>query len=67
MIADNFPDISFIDNATVDEVQTRMIEDYREKYKELTGKEVSLSLADPYRLNMYACAMQIYQAMQYAE
>lgn len=67
MITDNFPDISFIDYATVDEVQTRMIEDYQEKYKELTGKEVSLSQADPHRLIMYACAMQIYQAMQYAD
>lgn len=67
MFADNFPDISFIDNATVDEVLTGMLNDYQEKYKELTGKEASLSLADPYRLMMYACTMQIYQAMQYAD
>lgn len=44
-----------------------MIADYQEKYKELTGKEVSLGQADPYRLIMYACTMQIYQAMQYAD
>ncbi len=63
----SFPDISFIDNATVDEVQAQMIDDYREKYKEITGREVSLAKADPYRLIMYACTMQIYQAMQYAD
>lgn len=63
----NFPDISFIDDATVDEVLTQMINDYKERYKEITGKEVSLALADPYRLIMYACTMQIYQAMQYAD
>ncbi|MDE7300117.1 MAG: baseplate J/gp47 family protein [Lachnospiraceae bacterium] len=67
MIADNFPDISFIDDATVDEVLTGMINDYQQKYRELTGREASLALADPYRLIMYACAMQIYQAMQYAD
>lgn len=67
MFTDNFPDISFIDNATVDEVLTQMINDYQERYKEITGKEASLAMADPYRLIMYACAMQIYQAMQYAD
>ena len=66
-VLDNFPDISFIDNCTVDEVLTQMINDYQEKYKELTGKEVSLAQADPYRLIMYACTVQIYQGMQYAD
>ncbi len=67
MIADNFPDISFIDDATVDEVLTGMIHDYQQRYKELTGRDAALALADPYRLIMYACAMQIYQVMQYAD
>lgn len=67
MFVDNFPSISFIDDTTVDEVLTGMINDYQEKYKELTGKEDSLTLANPYRLIMYACTMQIYQAMQYAD
>ncbi len=67
MFTDNFPDISFIEDATVDEVLTGMINDYQEKYKEITGKEASLALANPYRLIMYACTMQIYQAMQYAD
>lgn len=66
-VTENFPDISFIDDSTVDEVQNQMINDYQEKYKELTGKEVSLAQADPYRLIMYACTVQIYQAMQYAD
>ena len=66
-IISNFPDISFIDDSTVDEVLAQMINDYREKYKEITGKEVSLAQADPYRLIMQACTIQIYQAMQYAD
>lgn len=66
-VSDNFPDISFIDDCTVEDVLAQMINDYQEKYKELTGKDVSLAQADPYRLIMYACTVQIYQGMQYAD
>lgn len=67
VVSENFPDISFIDDSTVDDVFTQMINDYQEKYKELTGKEVSLAKANPYRLIMQACAIQMYQGMQYAD
>ena len=67
VVSENFPDISFIDDATIDEVMTQMINDYQEKYNEITGKHVSPAQADPYRLIMYACAVQIYQGMQYAD
>lgn len=67
MVTDNFPDISFIDDTTIEDVLTQMINDYQSKYKEITNREVSLAKADPHRLIMYACAVQIYQAMQYAD
>lgn len=67
IVSENFPDINFIDDSTVDDVLTQMINDYQEKYKEITGKDVSLAQADPYRLIMNACTVQIYQAMQYAD
>ena len=67
MVTDNFPDISFIDDTTIEDVLTQMINDYQSKYKEITHKDVSLAKADPHRLIMYACAVQIYQAMQYAD
>lgn len=67
VVTESFPDLSFIDNATVDEVLTQMINDYQEKYREITGKNAVLAPANPYRLIMYACTMQIYQAMQYAD
>lgn len=67
MVTDNFPDISFIDDTTIEDVLTQMINDYQTKYKEVTKKEVSLAQADPHRLIMYSCAVQIYQAMQYAD
>lgn len=63
----NIPEISFIDNLTLSELTDQMIQDYQEKYKELTGKDVSLAQADPYRMIIYACALQIFQAMQYAD
>ena len=64
---ENFPDISFIDNSTIDDVLTDMINDFLNKYEEETGQRISLAKANPYRLIMYACAVQIYQAMQYAD
>lgn len=64
---ENFPDISFIDNSTIDEVLTDMINDFLDKYEEETGQRISLAKANPYRLIMYACSVQIYQAMQYAD
>lgn len=63
----NIPDISFIDDLTIDELLDQMIRDYQDKYSEITGKTVSLAQADPYRLILYSCALQIYQAMQYAD
>lgn len=67
MNIDNFPDVNFIDETVVEDVLTRMISDYQTKYTELTGKAISLGQADPYRLIMQACTMQIYQAMQYVD
>ena len=64
---DNFPDISFIEDSTIDDVLTAMINDYLDKYEEITGERISLAKANPYRLIMYASAVQIYQAMQYAD
>lgn len=64
---DNFPDINFIDNTTIEELSTQMINDYLDKYEEITGQKASLAQANPCRLIMYSCAVQIYQAMQYAD
>lgn len=63
----NIPEISFIDNLQINELTDQMIQDYQEKYKEITGKDVSLGQADPFRMIIYACALQIFQAMQYAD
>lgn len=64
---ENLPDISFIDYATIEQVQEQMIQDYQEKYEELTGKKKTLALADRDRLILYAATVQLYQTMQYVD
>lgn len=64
---ENTPDISFIDNLTIDKLIDQMIKDYQDKYKEVTGKPVSLAQADPYRLILYSCSLYIYQGMQFSD
>lgn len=59
----NLPEISFIENKTLDDVQARMVADYEERYRELTGKELRLRRADPEMLKLYACSVQIYQML----
>lgn len=63
----NYPDISFIDNLTLEELQSRMLADFSEKYKELTGEEMALAPAHPFRLILYAASLQFYQAFQYLD
>lgn len=64
---ESYPDISFIEDMTLENLQEQMIKDFTEKYKEETGKEIILASADPSRLIMYAAALQIYQGMQYID
>lgn len=63
----NLPDISFIDDKQLEEVQSEMTRDYQNRYKEITGKEVVLDRADPMSLILYALSVQVYQAMLYVD
>ena len=63
----DYPEVSFIENTSFSDLQERLIHDYEEKYREVTGEEVSLGLADPYRLILYSCAVAIYQGYQYED
>lgn len=66
-LLDNFPDISFIDNASLEDVLTEMINNYQKKYEEITGKKIVLAKADPNRIILNACAIQVYQGYQYID
>ncbi|MDU6040052.1 MAG: baseplate J/gp47 family protein [Clostridium butyricum] len=63
-LINNLPDVSFIDNRTLEDVKNEMINDFTDKYYRLTGKKITLSLADPNRLILYAASLQIYQIFQ---
>lgn len=63
----DYPEVSFIEDTSFSDLQAQLIEDYEKKYKELTGKNISLALADPYRLILYSCAVAIYQGYQYED
>ncbi len=61
---DNLPDISFIDNLTLEEVQALLLNAFYENYKAITGKKITLARADPYRVMMLSTAQVIYQGLQ---
>lgn len=58
---EELPEISFIDNKTLEAVKDEMIDDYLEKLEELTGNNMELAPADPVRLILNAAALQIFQ------
>lgn len=63
----NLPDVSFIDDMQLEDVQTQMVRDYQDRYKEITGKDVVLDRADPMSLILYALSIQVYQALLYVD
>ena len=63
----NLPDISFIDNKTIDQVRQEMVADYESFISEATGQTVTLERSSVNRMELYAAAAQIYQAMQYID
>lgn len=61
------PEVSFIQGATLERVLNALVQDYTEKYSELTGETQTLSPADPMRLTMQATALILYQCLQAIE
>lgn len=61
---DNLPDISFIDDLTLQDMQNLLIKAYQDKYKELTGQTIHLKKADPNRIILLANAQYYYQGLQ---
>lgn len=49
---EDYPDISFIDNITIDDLQAQMLSWYKEKYKAVTGKDAVMGKADECRLRL---------------
>lgn len=66
-VLENYPDINFIENMSLEDMKNRMISDFQTKYEETTGTNINLGKADPVRLILYAAALQLYQGMQYID
>ncbi len=63
----NAPDVSFIDNKTIDAVRIEMVADFEAFMASATGEAVSLERASVHRMILYSAAAQIYQALQYVD
>ncbi len=62
-----FPEVSFIDDMTMEDIQSYYLEAMKKRYKELTGSELVMKEADPIRLVAFANCLLLYQIAQYAE
>lgn len=63
----DLPDVSFIDNDSLDAIMQRLITNYEARYEEITGVTKSLGQADPIRILLYAVALDLYQTEQYVD
>lgn len=61
---ENLPDISFIDNMTLTDVQTKLVNWFNTFYEQITGKRIRLARGDPYRIILLSCAQVLYQGME---
>lgn len=63
----DLPDVSFIENDTLDAMMQRLVANYEKRYKEVTGQTVSLGAADPNRVLLYTIALDLFQLEQYVD
>lgn len=62
-IIDALPDISFIDDISLEDLQRTLITSFQEKYEEITGEPITLARADPNRIILLAVAQYLYQGL----
>lgn len=63
----DLPDVSFIENDTLEAMMQRLVTNYEKHYKEVTGQTISLGGADPNRILLYAVALDLYQLEQHVD
>lgn len=59
----NLPDVSFVGDISLEDLQSAMITDFCERYQEITGTPITLSRADPNRIILLAVAQYLYQGI----
>lgn len=63
----DYPEISFMDNYTIEKLSDDMISWFKEKHKEVTGKDIVLGKADDRRIILLAGAYYIFQGYMYMD
>lgn len=63
----NLPDVSFIENKTVEQIKAEMAADFESYMTAATGTPYTLPRVSERRFELYAAAAKIYQAMQYTD
>ena len=53
----DLPEVSFIDNDTLEAMKTRMVANFESEWKRITGQEITLSPSDPNRIMLYALSL----------
>ncbi len=61
------PDVSFIDNKTIADVQTEMVADFEAFMTKTGGTPVTLDRSSVHRMILYSAAAQIYQGFQFID
>lgn len=64
---ENLPEVSFIDDISLDNIKANLINNYQTRYEEVRGEECILDPSDPAALILYACAVQLYQDLLYVD
>lgn len=61
------PDISFIDDQSVEDIRAEMVADFEAFMSQAIGKTYTLERASPHRMELYAAAAQFYHGLQYVD
>lgn len=60
----NLPEISFIDDMTIDEIQKKLVSEYENSITAITGNKYVLPQADKFRIIINSIALILYQNLQ---
>lgn len=63
----NLPEISFIDDMTIDEIQKKLVSEYENSITAITGNKYVLPQADKFRIIINSIALILYQNLQFID
>lgn len=63
----DLPDVSFIDNLSLEDVRNILIEEYKKEYENITGKEAVMERSDPMRVLISAQAVLDMQLLSFID